>query len=81
MGVSGPGIGGSSPITVTGLSGGVSSVTVSVWITHAKDSDIDVVLVSPTGQEVKLAARVGGTGNDFGRSCSKTTTFDATARR
>ncbi len=75
----GPGIA-SSPITATGLPGGISTVTVSVFITHAQDSDLDVVLVSPTGQEVKLAARVGGVGNNFGTSCSKTTTFDSAAK-
>jgi subtilisin-like proprotein convertase family protein/thiol-disulfide isomerase/thioredoxin len=69
-----------SPITATGLNGGVTAVTVSVWITHAQDSDLDVILVAPTGKEVKLAARVGGTGNDFGTSCSKTTTFDSGAK-
>jgi subtilisin-like proprotein convertase family protein/thiol-disulfide isomerase/thioredoxin len=75
----GPGVG-TSPITVTGLNGGVSNVTVSVYVTHPQDSDLDLVLVSPAGQEVKLAARVGGVGNNFGTSCSKTTTFDGAAK-
>src|SRR5439155_13545814 len=75
----GPGVG-TSPVTLTGLNGGVSNVTVSVYVTHPQDSDLDVVLVSPAGQEVKLVARVGGVGNNFGTSCSKTTTFDGTAK-
>jgi subtilisin-like proprotein convertase family protein len=75
----GPGIA-DSPITVTGLNGTVSNVTVSVSISHTQDSDLDVELISPTGQVVKLAARVGGTGNGFGTSCSKTTTFDDAAK-
>ena len=75
----GPGVG-SSSIMATGLPGAVSTVSVSVYITHAQDSDLDVVLVSPTGQEVKLAARVGGVGNNFGTSCAKPTTFDAAGK-
>ena len=71
----GPGVA-NSPIIATGLNGLVSKMTVSVWVTHPQDSDLDVVLVGPTGKEVKLAARVGGTGNDFGTSCGKPTTFD-----
>jgi subtilisin-like proprotein convertase family protein len=75
----GPGVG-TSPITITGMTGGVSNVTASVYVTHPQDSDLNLVLVSPAGQEVKLAARVGGTGNNFGTSCSKTTTFDGAAK-
>jgi subtilisin-like proprotein convertase family protein len=75
----GPGVG-TSAVTMTGLTGGVASVTVAVWISHPRTSDLDVVLVSPTGQEIKLAAQVGGTGSDFGTSCSKPTTFDGSAK-
>jgi subtilisin-like proprotein convertase family protein len=75
----GPGIAGSS-IMATGLPGGISNVTASVYITHAQDSDLDVILQSPTGQQVKLAARVGGTGNNFGTSCAKPTVFDSAAK-
>jgi subtilisin-like proprotein convertase family protein len=64
----------------TGLPGGISNVTASVYITHAQDSDLDVILQSPTGQQVKLAARVGGTGNNFGSSCAKPTVFDSAAK-
>jgi subtilisin-like proprotein convertase family protein len=75
----GPGVGTSS-ITASGLPGNVSNVTVSVYVSHTQVSDLDVVLISPTGQQVKLAARVGGTGNDFGKSCTKMTTFDDAAK-
>jgi subtilisin-like proprotein convertase family protein len=50
-----------SPIQVTGLDGTVvSKVTVQLFgITHSFPDDIDVVLVSPTGQNTVLMANVG----------------------
>ncbi len=75
----GPGIG-SSSVTVTGLTGGVSYVTLSAWISHPRVSDLDVILESPSGQEVKLVARVRDSGANFGTSCSKPTTFDGTVK-
>ena len=70
----------SSPITATGLTSSVTSVKVSVWISHPNVGDLDVVLVSPSGTELTLAAGVGGTGDNFGSSCSKPTTFDDAAK-
>jgi len=75
----GPGVA-SSTITTSGLMDAVSKVTVSVWVSHPNDRDLELALVSPSGTEVTLAAGLGGTGDDFGSSCTKATTFDDSAK-
>jgi uncharacterized repeat protein (TIGR01451 family) len=60
-----PGQGGASPypatISVAGLTGLVSKVTVSLnGVSHAFPDDMDVLLVSPSGQKVVLMSDVGG---------------------
>lgn len=78
-GSGGPGVG-SSTITTSGLMDAVSQVTVSVWVSHPNDRDLELALVSPSGTEVTLAAGLGGAGDNFGSSCSKATTFDDSAK-
>ena len=50
-----------SPITVSGLSGTVVDVNVTLTgMNHTFTSDIDILLVGPAGQKVVLMADVGG---------------------
>ena len=52
--------------------------TVDVRLTHAFDGDLLLLLVSPNGTTVTLAAKRGTTGDDYGSglaSCSGTRTF------
>ncbi|MCL5097751.1 MAG: proprotein convertase P-domain-containing protein [Candidatus Omnitrophica bacterium] len=54
-----------SNLTVNGLSGQIIDVNVTVDISHANDSDVEVHLVSPTGVDVLLFKDVGGSGDNF----------------
>ena len=54
-----------STLAVSGLVGIIADVNVSLDLTHAKDSDLTVTLVSPLGMRVKLIAKAGGTGTNF----------------
>jgi subtilisin-like proprotein convertase family protein len=50
-----------SHITVSGFSGNVSTVTVEINnFTHTNPDDVDILLVSPTGQNIVLMSDVGG---------------------
>lgn len=50
-----------SPITVSGLSGSVINVTATIrGYSHSWPDDVDVLLVSPTGQKVMLMSDCGG---------------------
>jgi subtilisin-like proprotein convertase family protein len=54
-------------------SGPVSFVAVGVRVTHPRDSDLTIGLVSPRGRTVTLSRRRGGAGADFGsgaKGCS-----------
>lgn len=55
----------SSTLTVSGMTGLITDLNVSVNIDHAWDSDLDVYLVTPTGQEIELFTDVGGRGDHF----------------
>jgi subtilisin-like proprotein convertase family protein len=50
-----------SHITVSGMSGTVTNVTVEINnFTHTNPDDVDILLVSPTGQNIVLMSDVGG---------------------
>lgn len=52
----------SSNITASGLTGTISSLTVSVTnLSHLNPDDIDIVLVGPTGKRIVLLSDAGGT--------------------
>ena len=72
----------SSPMNVSGVTGYIVAVTLSMWVTHTSDSDLDLTLRGPGGQEVALTRGAGGHGDNFGTSCAnnKRTNFDDTAK-
>lgn len=65
-----------STIVVTGVTGIISKVTVTlVGLTHTFPDDLDVLLVGPQGQKIVLMSDAGGSGSISG----STVTFDDTA--
>ncbi|MBI4470930.1 MAG: HYR domain-containing protein [Acidobacteria bacterium] len=68
-----------STVSVTGVTNPITNVTVRLYLTHERLQDLTVVLVSPDGAVVILASGVGGTGKDFGTSCTDATVFDDSA--
>ncbi len=72
-GSSGPSFPYPSTITMAGLVGSVTKVTVTLFnLTHTYPDDIDILLVGPTGQTSLLMSDAGG-GNDLN---NVTLTFD-----
>jgi subtilisin-like proprotein convertase family protein len=67
-----------SAISVTGLSGTVTKVTVSMYITHTFAGDIDATLVAPNGTTVLLTSDNGSSLQNYGSGCGPgaATTFD-----
>lgn len=60
-----------SSTVVSGVSGAILDVNVTVNITHTWDGDVQIALVSPTGTRVPLCTNIGGGGHNF-----TNTTFD-----
>ena len=54
-----------SSINLGNIVGSVTDVNVELAINHARDSDLEVTLVSAQGTRVQLFAAVGGTGDNF----------------
>ncbi len=55
----------SSTIAVADRDGLLLDVDVQIGIAHTSDTDLDVVLISPSGTEVELFSDVGGFGDNF----------------
>ena len=70
-----------SIINVSGMSGVLGKVAVSLHILHPFDNDLVVELIGPDGTTVALAKNQGGPGDNYGTSCSfaARTTFDDNA--
>jgi subtilisin-like proprotein convertase family protein len=54
-----------SPIAISGLSGTIVDVNITVNITHPKDSELNLALLPPSGTPVILAQFLGGTGANY----------------
>ena len=68
-----------SIVLVSNITAALSKVTVSLFITHTYDSDLLLQLISPDGTTNTLSASNGGSGQNYGLSCSPDamrTTFD-----
>ncbi len=68
----------SSPVTVSGFSGGVGKISVALNINHTYDADLTLELIAPDGTSVILSSQNGGSGNNYGTGCQDTsrTIFD-----
>ena len=65
-----------SSVTVANVTGLVGKVTLSLYLTHTFDSDLQASLIAPDGTEVQLFASVGGSGENFGSSSADRTVLD-----
>lgn len=54
-----------STLVVSGISGNVADVNVTLGIQHTYDADLVVTLISPQGTRVRLFGSVGGDGQNF----------------
>ncbi|MCL1474338.1 S8 family serine peptidase [Argonema antarcticum] len=54
-----------SDLAVSGLGPTIEDVNVKININHTWDSDLDVYLTSPSGNEIELFTDVGGSGDNF----------------
>jgi subtilisin-like proprotein convertase family protein len=67
-----------STVNVSGINS-IAKVTVSLYATHTFDSDLVISLVAPDNTTVVLSQMEGGSGDNFGTSCSNRTLFDDAA--
>jgi uncharacterized repeat protein (TIGR01451 family) len=67
------------PITVSGFAGVIAKVGISLHLTHTFDGDLRISLISPDGTSVALSTQRGGSGDNYGTSCSGRTIFDDAA--
>lgn len=75
-----------SNITVSGLTGNVTDVDVSLYFVHTPASDMDAAVLSPVNSEFNpsysyLFSQLGGTDTGYGQGCDQAdrTTFDDSA--
>ncbi|MBI4852869.1 MAG: proprotein convertase P-domain-containing protein [Acidobacteria bacterium] len=68
-----------STTNVSGLTGSVGKVTVSFFLTHTFDADLDIFLIGPDGTTVELTTDNGGASDNYGTSCANRTVFDDAA--
>jgi len=55
----------SSTLNVSGMGGLISDLNVKVNINHTYDADLDVYLITPSGQQIELFTDVGGSSDNF----------------
>jgi subtilisin-like proprotein convertase family protein len=76
------GAGADASINVSGVGSRLRNVQVRVHVKHARVSDLTLRLIGPDGTLVDLAAKRGGSGDDFGADCpadENDTVFDDAA--
>jgi subtilisin-like proprotein convertase family protein len=64
---------------VSGITGSITKVVASFYLTHTFDGDLEISLIAPDGTTVPLVVNRGGGGDNFGTSCANRTTFDDAA--
>ncbi len=67
------------PISVSGFTGAVGKVTISLYLTHTFDADLDMFLIAPDLTSVELSTDNGSSGDNFGTACATGTIFDDAA--
>jgi subtilisin-like proprotein convertase family protein len=71
-----------SQLAVSGLTGSIGKVTVSLHATHTWDEDLEIFLIGPDNTTVELSTDNGGSGDNYGSACSPQTSrtrFDSDA--
>src|SRR5205823_11760598 len=68
-----------SLLSVSGIAAAVARVTVTLYLTHTYDSDLNISLIGPDGTSVLLSSANGASGDNYGTSCSARTIFDDSA--
>ncbi len=68
-----------STIAVSGITAPIGKVTVTLFLTHPQDQDMDITLEAPDGTIVELTTDNGATSANYGTSCAAGTTFDDAA--
>ena len=63
------------PLNVTGLSGALTKVEVTVHVLHSATNQLDLTLESPGGTIIDLSSD-NGLGANYGANCGAVTTFD-----
>lgn len=53
------------PVNVSGVTGGIADVKVSLNLNHTWVGDLEISLISPQGNQIMLSNRRGGSGNNF----------------
>lgn len=64
-----------SSILITNVSQPLVNVSVAVHLTHSFDSDLHLSLIGPDGTTINLSSDNGGSGTNYGLSCSARTVF------
>ncbi|MEP7118882.1 MAG: proprotein convertase P-domain-containing protein [Acidobacteriota bacterium] len=59
-----------STLNVTGATRPIAKVSVSFYMTHTFDADLDVFLIGPDGTAVELTTDNGSSGDNYGTSCA-----------
>lgn len=67
------------PISVSGFTGAIGKVTLSLYLTHTFDSDLDIFLIAPDATIVELSTDNGSSGDNYGTACATGTIFDDAA--
>jgi uncharacterized repeat protein (TIGR03803 family) len=66
-----------SPIVVSNFPFVLEKVTVSLFLTHSRDSDLSIQLISPEGTNIVLSANNGDINPNYGVDCdNRRTVFD-----
>jgi subtilisin-like proprotein convertase family protein len=70
------------PFGVSGFTGTVADVNLSLYLTHTWDADLTISLIGPDATTVILSSANGSSGDNYGSACSpqsSRTTFDDAA--
>jgi uncharacterized repeat protein (TIGR01451 family) len=68
-----------SLVFVSNVTNAIGGLTVSLYLPHTYDSDLALQLIGPDGTTVPLSTHEGGSGHNYGLSCSQPTVFDDAA--
>jgi hypothetical protein len=60
-----------SLLTVSGVTAAVARVTVTLYLTHTYDSDLNISLIGPDSTTVLLSSANGANGDNYGTSCGE----------